>query len=235
MAHRWLDALNEVIEIGGAAHNDFGLVRKVGRYRNVDYTDQREQFKALEIKMCGEAAPVHIIADMGSLPLEDCSVDGVISSHSIEHTWDVFGALMESMRVLKPVEPGQRGGILYLVVPHPDVCVDDRKREETLIVELAARRDWARWHDRPDDGGPSRYLAAGVPPQDYLDGNRSPHRSVWRPQRFRYVLGAIADACANPVREHYTMAPAKLEILAFKERDDKVGNGYVFVCQKQVM
>jgi hypothetical protein len=57
LAHKLLDGL-EGIEIGGSAHNPFGL-----KTRNVDYTDKMDTvFKQAEIEMCGDALPVDIVA-----------------------------------------------------------------------------------------------------------------------------------------------------------------------------
>jgi hypothetical protein len=79
LAHKLLDGL-EGIEIGGSAHNSFGL-----KTRNVDYTSELTCFKQEEIKLCGEALPVDIVSPGDQLPFEDSSVDFVISSHVIEH------------------------------------------------------------------------------------------------------------------------------------------------------
>ena len=50
LAHNYLDGLVG-IEIGGSAHNAFGL-----KTRNVDYTaDMNTVYKQAEVKMCGEA------------------------------------------------------------------------------------------------------------------------------------------------------------------------------------
>ena len=87
LAHQLLDGL-EGLEIGGSAHNSFGL-----KTRNVDNTNELTCFKQEEIKLCGESLPVDIVSPGDQLPLEDNSVDFVVSSHVIEHFPDPIKAL----------------------------------------------------------------------------------------------------------------------------------------------
>jgi ubiquinone/menaquinone biosynthesis C-methylase UbiE len=96
LAHELLDGL-EGIEIGGSAHNAFGL-----RTRNVDYSAAMDTpFKQQEIKLCGETMPVDLVAPGDRLPLGDSKVDFVISSHVIEHFPDPIKTLREWHRVVK--------------------------------------------------------------------------------------------------------------------------------------
>lgn len=128
LAHRLLDGL-EGIEIGGSAHNAFGL-----RTRNVDFTKQTTVFKEEEIRMCGEALPVDIAAPGDQLPLEDNSVDFVISSHVIEHFPDPIKALKEWRRVVRP------GGYIYVIAPHKE-RIFDKDRDRTTLAELIERHE----------------------------------------------------------------------------------------------
>jgi ubiquinone/menaquinone biosynthesis C-methylase UbiE len=54
---------------------------------------------------------VDIVSPGDQLPLDDNSVDFVISSHVIEHFPDPIKALKEWYRVVKP------GGYLYIIAP----------------------------------------------------------------------------------------------------------------------
>jgi len=129
LAHRLLDGL-QGIEIGGSAHNAFGL-----NTRNVDYTGSLQTpFKEQEIKLCGEAMPVDIVAPGDQLPLADSTVDFVISSHSIEHFPDPIRALKEWRRVVKD------GGYLYVVAPHKERTFD-KDRERSTLAELITRHE----------------------------------------------------------------------------------------------
>ena len=128
LAHRLLDGLVG-IEIGGSAHNPFNIPGCV----NVDYTaDPTTVFKQEELRLCGETLPVHIVAPAWDLPFDDASLDFVLSSHVIEHCWDVIGTIEEWFRVLKP------GGLVFMVVPHKERTFD-KDRERTTLEELVAR------------------------------------------------------------------------------------------------
>src|SRR5580658_3196247 len=126
LAHKLLDGL-QGIEIGGSAHNGWGL-----NTRNVDFTKDMTIFKQEEIRICGEALPVDIAAPGDQLPLEDSSVDFVISSHVIEHFPDLIKALKEWHRVVRP------GGYLYVIAPHKERTFD-KDRNRTTLAELIER------------------------------------------------------------------------------------------------
>ena len=128
LAHQLLDGL-EGLEIGGSAHNSFGL-----KTRNVDNTDELTCFKQEEIKLCGESLPVDIVSPGDQLPLEDNSVDFVISSHVIEHFPDPIKALREWYRVVKP------GGYLYIIAPHKERTFD-KERPRSTLSELIERHE----------------------------------------------------------------------------------------------
>ena len=84
-------------------------------------TDELTVFKQEEIKLCGEALPVDIVSPGDQLPLEDNSVDFVVSSHVIEHFPDPIKALSEWYRVVKP------GGYLYIIAPHKERTFDNER------------------------------------------------------------------------------------------------------------
>jgi len=98
------------LEIGGSAHNPFGLAAM-----NVDMTDSLATiFKQEEIELCGSALKVDIVAPGDCLPVADGSQDFVVSSHVLEHFPNPIGALLEWDRVVRP------GGVIYMIVPHRD-------------------------------------------------------------------------------------------------------------------
>ena len=139
--HRWLDGLRG-IEIGAAAHNDFGVdALNVDRFGASDTV-----YKRHERHECGRAAPVDVVAPGDRLPFADDSVDFVLASHVIEHFPDPIAALLEWRRVARRV--------IVLVVPHRDRTFD-RERELTPLAELIERhaeglrsdedRHWSVW------------------------------------------------------------------------------------------
>lgn len=126
LAHHYLDGLVG-LEIGGSAHNAFGL-----NTRNVDYcADMDTIYKRTEIELCGEAMPVDIEAPGNVLPLPDKSEDFVISSHVIEHFFDPIGALKEWARVARRY--------IYVICPLRDALESDRDLPITPLEELLDR------------------------------------------------------------------------------------------------
>jgi len=125
-AHRYLDGLSG-LEIGGSAHNSFGL-----KTRNVDYcADMDTVYKLAEVEMCGEAMPVDITAPGNKIPVPDKSEDFVISSHVIEHFFDPMGALLEWVRVARRY--------IYIICPLRDALESDVNLPITPLEELIDR------------------------------------------------------------------------------------------------
>lgn len=117
IAHDLLDDLWGV-EIGGSAHNPFNLPHCM----NVDYSGSMDNvFKKEEIKLCGTALKVDIIASGDNLPFKDNSIDYVISSHVLEHFVDPIKTLKEWYRIIKP------GGYIFAIVPHVDRVPEERR------------------------------------------------------------------------------------------------------------
>lgn len=130
------------IEIGGAAHNDFGLdALNVDRYDAMDTV-----YKDAEREVWGYAKPVDVVASGHQLPFADASADFVFASHVIEHIPDPIAALLEWRRVARRY--------VVLIVPHRDRTFD-RDRPLTPVDELLERhrtrfasdedRHWSVW------------------------------------------------------------------------------------------
>lgn len=126
LAHKYLDGLSG-LEIGGSAHNPFGLNTK-----NVDYTTETNYYKKLEEQAVGEKLPVDIVASGDALPLPDESQDFVVSAHVLEHFPDPIKALKEWYRVIRP------GGYIFMIIPHKERTFD-RDRPRTTLRELINR------------------------------------------------------------------------------------------------
>jgi len=127
-AHHYLDGLTG-LEIGGAAHNPFGLTT-----RNVDYSgDMDSVYKRYEVELCGRAMPIDIAARGNKLPFADKSEDFVVSSHVIEHFFDPIGALKEWARVARRY--------IYVICPLRDALPSDRDLPITPLQELLDRHE----------------------------------------------------------------------------------------------
>jgi SAM-dependent methyltransferase len=129
LAHHYLDGLSG-IEIGGSAHNPFGLDTV-----QVD-NPARGRYEDSQKSMCGEVLPVDVEAEGDALPFPDSSADFVLSSHVLEHFPDPIKALEEWHRVTKP------DGFIFVIVPHKDRTFDI-ERPRTTLSELIARHQGA--------------------------------------------------------------------------------------------
>jgi glycosyltransferase involved in cell wall biosynthesis/SAM-dependent methyltransferase len=207
LAHKLLDGLDG-IEIGGSAHNPWGL-----KTRNVDFTREFTPFKAAEVRICGEALPVDICAPGDQLPLEDNSVEFVISSHVIEHFPDPIKALKEWRRVVRS------GGYIYVIAPHKERTFD-KNRQRTTLAELIERHqtgicpdpkgahcsvwttedllelvEWLGWpivavQDVDDKVGNGFTVVIGV---EKKDKKETPHRAKKQHLSMTFVLGPTGN------------------------------------------
>ena len=116
------------LEVGGGAHNPFGL-----ETINLDRsTVDDNACKQLEIEFCGEAMPVNVVAFGDALPFGDQSFDFVISSHVIEYFYDPVKALREWCRVSRRY--------VFIICPHKERAgEEDRQAAETTPSDLRHR------------------------------------------------------------------------------------------------
>lgn len=198
VAHKYLDGLKG-IEIGGSAHNSFGLDTK-----NVDYTDSMiTVFKNAEIKLCGEALPVDIISEGDELPLEDESVDFVISSHTIEHFFDPVKAIKEWLRVIKP------GGYIFTICPHQGADPLET-RPRTKLEELLKRHSGEMKREEVNmKTNHDKSVINGMPFDD------RGHWTIWE-------LEDALELC-----KYFNW-----KVVESLNNDDKVGNGFCFIIKK---
>lgn len=120
LAHKY--CVGKGLEIGGSAANPFGL-----NTLNVDLTDSMNTvFKKEEVRLCGKALKVDIVANGDDIPLPDESQDFIVSSHVIEHFPNPIKALIEWDRLVRT------GGIIFMIVPHKERTFDKGKENTTL-------------------------------------------------------------------------------------------------------
>ncbi len=169
MAHSLLDGLTG-IEIGGSAHNSFGLANCL----NVDFTDDMNTiFKLEEERMCGEKLPVDVVSPGDRLPLDDGSLDYVISSHVLEHLFDPIRAIKEWFRVIR------EDGYIYMIIPKPD-AIPTEDRPPTSLQELLDRHEGRM---KPSEV----YPGAGQPQP--VDESWYGHWTVFDPESFWALCG----------------------------------------------
>lgn len=135
VAHKYLDGLRG-IEIGGSAHNSFGIKGCI----NIDYAKDAENNDPKSNRM-----KVDVVARGEVLPFADDSLGYVLSSHVLEHCYDVIGTLKEWMRVVRP------GGYIVFVVPHKERTFD-KDRDRTPLLDLIGRHNGTI--DSPDRDKP---------------------------------------------------------------------------------
>ncbi len=198
LAHKLLDGLDG-IEIGGAAHNPFGL-----QTRNVDMSDRMDTvFKKHEIECSGEALPVDVVAPGDDLPFADSSVDFVISSHVIEHFPDPIKALKEWHRVVRP------DGFIYVIAPYKD-RIFDRNRDRTTLAELIARHTTGHLDIDPDKEHCSCWLT-----EDFVELIKWLH---WPIVAVQDVDDKVGNGFTVVIRVEKAMPPRDLEIQTKKRR-----------------
>ncbi len=148
LAHQLLDGLKG-LEIGGAAHNAFGLDTL-----NVDRIEQSHPdfvpYATEQRGICGEVMPVDVVAPGDQLPFPDKSFDFIISSHVIEHFWDPIGAIKEWARVARKY--------IYIICPHRDALPSDRDKPLTTLEEL-----WRRHHGELRVRGGDEHFSRWLP------------------------------------------------------------------------
>lgn len=130
LAHKLLDGLKG-LEIGGSAHNAFGLdTLNVDRLSHDD-PHFLEVYGAEQMRLCDHIMPVDIVASGDNIPVADKSYDFVISSHVIEHFFDPIGAIKEWMRIARQY--------VYIICPQPHALESDRGKLITGLQELVFR------------------------------------------------------------------------------------------------
>ena len=156
-AHRYLDGLKG-IEIGGSAHNSFGLDTI-----NVDKSGSMDTiFKKEEHNLCGTMLPVDVVSEGDNLPFDDNSFDFVLSSHVLEHFYDPIKAILEWQRVARKY--------VFIIVPHK--CrTFDKDRTDTPVSELI-----------------DRHYSPIAEYQDADTNDDGDHWSVWTPTTFLNLM-----------------------------------------------
>jgi len=164
VAHKWIDPIEtqngKGVEFGPAAHNPFG-------FRNCIFADREapaegSEYYKEQMRLSGRVAGTHVTAALGErLPFEGDQFDYIVTSHVLEHVWDLIACFDEMKRVLKPY------GLMVHILPHVDRTFD-RGRPLTTWAELQER------HAKPEK-----------------DPHIDCHHSVFRTESFLSILSNI--------------------------------------------
>ena len=129
LAHQLLDGLVG-IEIGGAAHNAFGLnTWNVDRLTPDD--PQTAMYLESQLDVCGEVMPIDVVSTGDRLPFADNSLDFVVNSHVVEHFYDPVSAIDEWARVARRY--------IFIICPQRDADPHDVELPLTPLNEHRAR------------------------------------------------------------------------------------------------
>jgi len=213
LAHQLLDGLTG-LEIGGAAHNAFGLDTI-----NVDRVHQTSlefmPYALEQVRLCGEVMPVDIVAPGDKIPVKDQTFDFVINSHVIEHFYDPISAIKEWMRVSRKY--------IFMIVPQRDALESDRDKPLTPLSEHVLRysvlsgqlpsiEQFAKATGHEYDGAPT--IAENHQTDD--------HHSRWTVRTFVYMCFWIFEQDWGK----------GWMVCAEENPDRKVGNGFTVVLKK---
>jgi len=214
LAHQLLDGL-QGYEIGGAAHNAFGLdtinVDRIS-HEHPDFAPYASE----QIRLCGEVMPVDVVAPGNKLPFGDKSADFVISSHVIEHFYDPISAIKEWMRVARQY--------VYIICPQRDALESDKDKPLTSLEEHIERFELSLQKQALID----RKLTAretfeliGAVSLLSISPDTDEHHSRWTAQSFIHMCWWIFSQEWGK----------EWEVCAAQEKDDKVGNGFAVVLK----
>ena len=129
LAHQLLDGLVG-IEVGGAAHNAFGLnTWNVDRLMPGD--PQTAMYVESQLEVCGEVMPIDVVSTGDCLPFADKSLDFVVNSHVVEHFYDPVSAIDEWARVARR--------FVFIICPQRDADPHDAELTLTPIEDHRSR------------------------------------------------------------------------------------------------
>jgi hypothetical protein len=111
------------VELGAASHNPFNLEDCVNVAPQID----EKFYSESQVKMGEKPQVIDLYGTADNIPVEDHSIDYVISSHVVEHVPDLIGAFLEWNRALKDY------GIIFIIAPKRDALPSDIGRPLSKI------------------------------------------------------------------------------------------------------
>jgi hypothetical protein len=165
------------IELGPASHNPFDLpdCLFVGTCNGRDYLFPQDlndyaAYKGEQERLGEKPIELDMLGDFQDIHADDSSFDYIVSSHVIEHVPNLFGAYVESSRVLK------NGGVFMCLFPKRTSEPSDAIRPLTTLEQMIDA--WDRkldMHKMPLEGWRSHYqvfsLQSMIRAVNYLNCN----------------------------------------------------------------
>lgn len=211
LAHQLLDGLKG-LEIGGAAHNAFGLdTLNVDRISH-DHPDF-QPYASEQKRLCGAVMPVDIVAPGDCIPVDDQSFDFVISSHVIEHFFDPISAIKEWMRISRQY--------IFIICPQRDALESDRGKPLTELEDHLQRFKYSELKQRFLERKASTEEKLWLTRNARLTLETDEHHSRWTCQSF-------CNMCMWIYAQEWGR---DWETCAVEPVDMKVGNGFTVVLK----
>lgn len=135
VAHEWIDPIEAIegrgVEFGPAAHNPFGFKRCI--HADIKPPPNNSSYYTEQMRLAGWVVGTNVTAELGKpLPFKTAEFDYIVTSHVLEHVWDLIAGFHEMRRVLRPY------GLMVHVLPHVDRTFD-KGRSLTAWDELQKR------------------------------------------------------------------------------------------------
>ena len=201
LAHHYLDG-KQGVELGSASHNPFNLEGSINVAPMVEGNRDYQFYADQQAQMCGRYDLVDLYGDAQNIPVDDDSLDYIISSHVIEHVPNLIDAFLHWNMKLKS------GGIVFMIFPQKGALPPDAKRNLSTIEQFVAAYE-GKWDTK----------SALENISDTVGGERG-HYHV-------FSLQSMLDLIEH-CNQSYDL---NWEILNIEETDSKVGNGHTVIAR----
>jgi SAM-dependent methyltransferase len=201
LAHHYLDG-KQGVELGSASHNPFNLKGSINVAPMVEGNRDFQFYADQQAQMCGRYDLVDLYGDAQNIPVDDDSLDYVISSHVIEHVPNLIDAFLHWNQKLKS------GGIVFMIFPQKGALPPDAKRNLSTIEQFVAAYE-GNWDTK----------SALENISDTVGGERGHYHT--------FSLQSMLDLIEY-CNQNYDL---NWEILDTEETDSKVGNGHTVIAR----
>jgi len=121
LAHKYCKGKG--IELGPSSHNSFGLedCLMISPEEKLEFWNQSQRL------MGEEPTVIDLFGNAENIPIEDSSIDYVLSSHVIEHVPNPIKAFIEWDRSLK------KDGVIFMIFPKRDADPKDKDKPVSIL------------------------------------------------------------------------------------------------------